>query len=161
MDPSLSGVGAYARSARADKDGSARTDKEGLRTGADAMLLVPDDALRDADPVRVLACLGVDADPLPLRHAEEVNGEIRVDEQVRPEVELCADPVPRVGGAQHARQRRDRLAFEERHAHPHPYRRGPWLGEGAARIAPLHRAEVALRRLDGHGRELERIARTG
>ena len=75
----------------------------------------------------------VEVDPLARRLAHQVDRQLGVDEQVAPVVERGADAVAGVGGDEHPRERRRRLAGDERLAHPQPHPRRAGLRERALR----------------------------
>jgi hypothetical protein len=62
----------------------------------------------------------LEANPLPLRTAEEIDGQVAIDEKIFAEVQRCADPVARVRGDCDALIRGRRLALDQRMVHAKP-----------------------------------------
>ena len=123
---------------------SALFDQQRLGGAADPAALVEEDRLCCADAARLGAGDGVDADPLALGQALEVDGEVDVDEDEVAVVEHGADPVADVGGDQRPLQRRRLLALHERPTHAQPEGRRARLDEGARHRPELHRRVVAV-----------------
>ena len=96
-----------------------------------------------ASPTPSTRVIGVQAHPLAVGRAQQVDGQLGVDEQVLAPVERGADAVADVGGDHEALQRRRLLALDERAAHAHPDRRRAGLEEAAVHEAVLHRRVVA------------------
>src|SRR3954454_3618307 len=127
------GTSASARAAaRMDRGtpsrlGSARLDEQRLDGAADAPGLVEEHRLGDAGAVAVQACLGVEGDPLAVRLALEVDGEIGINEGPAVPVEDGAEAVAEVGRREGALHAARLLAGQNRdgQAHPGGGRSGP------------------------------------
>src|SRR5262245_57958115 len=127
-------------------------EEEALYGTTDRAALVPEAALRHPDPVRLDRGRRLETDPFPGRHAVEVDRQIRVDEAVAREPRQDpADAVPEVRGGGDARERRDRLAGDERHAEADPVGRRARPVESAGDEAVLDRVAV-------EGGSCERVA---
>ena len=93
----IAGQGRALAERRADGCSSALREEQCLDAAADPAAAVGELRLGAADPVRARPGDRVDADPLPLRHALEVDGQVDVDEEELARVEDGAYPVADVG----------------------------------------------------------------
>ena len=105
-------------------------------------------------PPSAICVSRVEQHPLAHRLAQEVHGELGVDEQVAAPVEHVGGAVAGVGDDHHALARRRLLALDDRDPHARPDRRGPAVLPAAARPAPLDRVRVAERLAERRRRRL-------
>jgi hypothetical protein len=94
----------------------AQAERKALRRSADQPERIEDPRLGQAAPVRSQQRARVDADPFALRLAQQIDGEVRVDEDVAAEVEDRTDAVAGVRGDRDALQRARFLAGDQRMA---------------------------------------------
>jgi len=91
-----------------------------LRRSADQPLHIENPRLGQAASVRSQQRARIDADPFAFRLAQQIDGEVRVDEDIAVEVEDGADAVARVRGDRDALQRARFLAGDQRIAQAKP-----------------------------------------
>src|SRR2546423_13314175 len=99
---------------------SALLHYERLKGASQRAVLVVQNALGEARACAAQQRARVEADPLALRLALQVDREIGVDEQEAVEGQYGADAVAEVGRRHQPRQRRERLVCKQRMTQAHP-----------------------------------------
>src|ERR1700729_2297374 len=110
---------ARRRSAQAEIT-SARPDGQALCRAPDHSALVIKSRLGQSAAVAAEQTARLEANPLSLRTAEEVDGQIAIDEEIFAEVQHGADAVARVRRNRHALIWGRRLALDQRVVHAKP-----------------------------------------
>src|SRR3984957_8897428 len=98
----------------------AQPDREALRRAADQSFFVIESGLGQSAAIAAEQAARLEANPFPLRSAEEVDGEIAIDEHIFCEVQRGADAVTRISSDGHALIGARMLALDERMVHAKP-----------------------------------------
>src|SRR5690606_36058369 len=114
-----------------------------LRAGTDRPVHVVNDGVGAADAVRADRGGGVQADPLAIRRAHDVHGELGVDEPPLHRVQATRDTVAGVGDRHQSLQRARLLTAHQRDPLTGPHRGRTGFAEPTLDRVPLHRVDVA------------------
>src|SRR5665647_3815775 len=112
-------------------------DEQALYGSADPPLEIPQHRFRTADSRRAEAGTPVETDPLTHRGTVQRHRDIRIDENIRGEVELGGDPVAEVANRRRPLPRRGVFARHHRAPQPEPCRGRPQAVEPSLDKADL------------------------